>query len=267
MRASLPIALLLATLAGCSAGVPDAPSATLRAYARALEDKRVEDAYALLSDEAKRGIPLDSFRRMVLENPADVLEVAAALARPSGKPVIRSTVTLPGGEELVLVLEGNTWRVDAAAIDLYSQRTPRQALVGFLRAIERKRYDVVLRFVPDQEREGLPIAPLQPKSEGPAGPPTPGSGPPTDPATPAPTPSPDSAPGGLDTEGALTAERLKEEFEGPQKDEALRVLEAIRAALPSATIEETGDEAAMSYGSGGTVSFIRERGVWKIRDF
>lgn len=263
MRASLPIALLVATVAGCSAGVPDAPSATLRAYARALEDKRVEDAYALLSDEAKRSVPLDSFRRMVLENPADVLEVAAALARPSGKPVIRSTVTLPGGEELVLVLEGDTWRVDAAAIDLYSQRTPRQALVGFLRAIERKRYDVVLRFVPDQEREGLPIAPLQPKVKGSA---DPAASAPADPGT-APSASPDAPPASTDTEGALTAERLKEEFEGPQKDEALRVLEAIRAALPSATIEETGDEAAMSYGSGGTVSFIRERGVWKIRDF
>jgi hypothetical protein len=192
-----------------------------------------------------------------------VLEVAAALARPSGKPVIRSTVTLPGGEELVLVLEGDTWRVDAAAIDLYSQRTPRQALVGFLRAIERKRYDVVLRFVPDQEREGLPIAPLQPKAKGSA---DPAASAPTDPGT-TPSASPDAPPASTDTEGALTAERLKEEFEGPQKDEALRVLEAIRAALPSATIEETGDEAAMSYGSGGTVSFIRERGVWKIRDF
>jgi hypothetical protein len=260
MRVSLPIALLLATLTGCSAGVPDAPSATLRAYARALEDKRVDDAYALLSDEAKRSIPLDSFRRMVLENPADVLEVAAALARPSGKPVIRSTVTLPGGEELVLVLEGDSWRVDAAAIDLYGQRTPRQALVGFLRAIERKRYDVVLRFVPDQEKAGVPVAALQPQSSG---------SPEAEPGAPPSAAGPAAGAAGAtaNDEGALTAERLKEEFEGPQRDEALRVLEAIRAALPSATIEETGDEAAMSYGSGATVSFIRERGVWKIRDF
>jgi hypothetical protein len=201
---------------------------------------------------------------MVLENPADVLEVASALARPSGKPVIRSTVTLPGGEELVLVLEGDTWRVDAAAIDLYSQRTPRQALVGFLRAVERKRYDVVLRFVPDQEKQGLPIAPLQPRAPSA----TPSTAPSATPST-IPTDPPATlgvVPGSAE-EGALTAERLKEEFEGPQKDEALRVLEAIRAALPSATIEETGDEAAMSYGSGGTVSFVRERGLWKIRDF
>ena len=46
-----------------------------------------------------------------------------------------------------------------------------------------------------------------------------------------------------------------------------RIVQAIKAALPSATIEETGDSASMAYGSGGTVSFVREHGVWKIRDF
>ncbi len=41
----------------------------------------------------------------------------------------------------------------------------------------------------------------------------------------------------------------------------------MKAALPTATIEETGDSAAMSYGAGGTVAFVREHGVWKIKDF
>ena len=235
--------LLASVLSACGGSSLEAPSDTLRAYAAALEQKRVEDAYALLSDEAKRTISLESFRRMVLENPTEVMEVANALARPSGKPEVRSIVMLPNGDELVLVLEGSEWRVDAAAVDLYSQATPRQALVGFLRAVERRRYDVLLRYVPDREKEGVPSVIVKPTEPG---------------QTLAP---PDS------TEGTLTTERLKEEFEGPQKDEALRQIEAIRTALPNATIEETGDEAAMSYGSGGTVSFIRERGLWKIREF
>lgn len=239
----------LSLLAACGGSSLDAPSDTLRAYAAALEDKRVEDAYDLLSDEAKRTVSLESFRRMVLENPTEVMEVASALARPSGKPEVRSVVELPNGDELVLVLEGSSWRVDAAAVDLYSQATPRQALVGFLRAVERRRYDVVLRYVPDREKEGVPSVVVTPPEPG---------APLSSPASPA---SPES------TEGTLTVERLKAEFEGEQKDEALRQLEAIRAALPNATIEETGDEAAMSYGSGGTVSFIRERGLWKIREF
>ncbi len=240
---------------GCSGTFGQGPSDTLRSYARALEEQRVEDAYRMLSDEAKRSISLEAFRRMVLENPQDVMEVARALARPASDPVVKATVTLPNGEELALVYEDGRWRIDAAAVDLYGQGTPRQALTGFLRAFERKRYDVVLRFVPDAEREGVapsskPAAPAKPASTagGPAAPP---------PATSL-----------ADVDGGeLTPEKLRAAWEGPQKEEMLRITQALRAALASATIEETGDVATMSYGSGGTVSLIRERGAWKIREF
>ncbi len=226
----LPLILTLGA-AGCAS--TSGPSDTLRAYASALEDKRVDDAYRMLSDEAKRAISLEAFRRMVLENPDDVLEVARALARPAAPPVVTATVTMPNGDELALVLEDGKWRVDAAAVDLYGQSTPRQALAGFLRAHERRRYDVLLRYIPDADREGATAGPLGAATEG----------------------------------GAITAEQLKAAWEGAQKEETDRVLQALRAALPTATIEENGDTASMSYGSGGTVSFLRERGLWKIRDF
>jgi hypothetical protein len=229
---SLLLVLLLGAASSACAGT-GGPSDTLRAYASALQDKRVEDAYKMLSDEAKRSISLEAFRRMVLENPDDVLEVARALARPSAPPVVTATVTMPNGDELALVLEDGKWRVDAAAVDLYGQSTPRQALAGFLRAHERRRYDVLVRYIPDADREGGGAGPLG------------------------------AAAGG----GEITAEQLRAAWEGAQKEETERVLQALRAALPTATIEENGDSASMSYGSGGTVSFLRERGLWKIRDF
>lgn len=37
--------------------------------------------------------------------------------------------------------------------DTYDQSTPKRALASFLRAVERERYDIVLRFVPDAYRE------------------------------------------------------------------------------------------------------------------
>ena len=228
----------------------------MRAYARALEEKRVDDAYRLLSDEARRAVPLEAFRRMVLENPEDVMEVARALARPAADPTVHATVTMPSGQELNLVFQDGRWRVDAAAIDLYGQQSPRQALVGFLRAFERKRYDVVLRYVPDAEREA--IAPAEPAAPKPAALEAKGDAKAADGAAP---------PSALPSGGELTAEKLRDAWEGPQKDEMLRIAQALRAALPTATIEETGDVASMSYGSGATVSFVRERGAWKIRDF
>jgi len=73
--------------------------------------------------------------------------------------------------------------------------------------------------------------------------------------------------GGPSDEDRLTAEKIRAAWEGPQKEQINRIVQAIKTALPTAQIEETGDSAAMSYGAGGTVAFVREHGVWKIRDF
>lgn len=237
-------------VAGCPSSLAQqGPSDTLRAYAAALEQGRVDDAYHYLSDDAKRSLSLDAFRRAVKENPQDIAEIAHALARPASDPVISATATLPSGEELVLFFEGGRWRIDASAVDLYGQTTPRQAIVGFLRAFERKRYDVILRYVPDGEREGLASVGEEPlKGPADAG---------------APVGASPAAPPG---DGQLTAEKLRSAWEGPYKDQINRIVQAIKTALPNAQIEETGDSAAMSYGAGGTVAFLREHGAWKIRD-
>lgn len=254
---------LLLPACGSSSYVQQGPSDALRAYAQALQEGRIEAAYRLLSDEAKRSMSLEAFRRAVKENPEDVLEIARAIARPASDPVVTATVTMPNGEELLLVYEGGRWRLDAAAVDLYGQATPRQALVGFLRAFERKRYDVILRYVPDAEKEGL--------GETAAGDPADTAGPtdapgvgPGAPRASAQTERPAAkAPGAMQ----LTPEKLKAAWEGPQKEQISRIVQAIKAALPTATIEEAGDSAAMAYGAGGTVAFVREHGVWRIKDF
>ncbi|WP_437580267.1 hypothetical protein [Sorangium sp. So ce887] len=277
-------ALLLFTLALPACGssyAQQGPSDTLRAYAQALQEGRVDAAYRLLSDEAKRSMSLEAFRRAVRDNPDDALEIARAIARPAADPVVTATVTMPNGEELLLVFEGGRWRLDAAAVDLYGQATPRQALVGFLRAFERRRYDIIMRYVPDAEKEGL----VEPaggapgeagdlgeagalRGEGTAQPAAPGGAAGSAGADAAQKPGgrPGTVRGAVGA-AQLTPEKLKAAWEGPQKEQINRVVQAIKAALPSATIEETGDSASMAYGAGGTVAFTREHGVWKIKDF
>ena len=221
-RASLLAAfLLMGALNGCSASTQPArgPSETLRAYAEALEQERIDDAYGMLSDEAKRELSLDAFRRMVRENPAEVREIAKALSRPGGDPVVSATITTPAGDTLLLVYESGRWKVDASAIELYSQATPRQAVTSFTRAYERGRYDVLMRFVPDTKKPGL------------------------------------------------DAKKLKEAWDGSQKQEMQRLIPAVKSALPTATFEEVGDRATMPFGAVGTVQLVREHGVWKIEDF
>jgi hypothetical protein len=162
-RLVLACSLLVAACGGAKA---EDPQSVLRAYARALDDGRADDAYRMLSEEARRGVSLEAFRRMVKENPDEVREIAKALNRPTAAPVVTATVTSPSGQELQLVLENGKWKVEATAIDLYAQDTPRHAIQGFVRALERKRYDVILRYVPDSHKEGLDPATLKGAWEG-----------------------------------------------------------------------------------------------------
>jgi len=134
---------------------------------------------------------------------------------------VTARVVAPDGQELDLVLENGAWKVDSTAIDLYAQDTPRHAVQGFVRALERKRYDVILRYVPDAHKEGL--------------------------------------------DGA----KLKDAWEGHDKDEMEQVLASLKQALAGgsgARIEETGDHATLPYGA-GTMQLLREHGLWKIEDF
>ena len=209
-------------VAGCgpSARYPggDNPQSVLRAYALALEEGRADDAYRLLSDEARRGISVDAFRRMVKDDPEGVREIGHALERPAAPAAVTATVTSPGGQELHLVLEDGAWRIDASTIDLYAQDTPRHAILGFVRAIEHKRYDIVMRYVPDAHKEGL------------------------DPV------------------------KLRAAWEGQDKDEIGQVVAALKQALTTATIEQTGERATMPYGA-GAIQLVREHGLWKIENF
>jgi hypothetical protein len=156
---------LIAT--ACVAGSQGAsPKGTVTAYAVALRDGRTADAYALLSNEAKKSIPFQAFKTMVEENPEEVKQLSQALTRPSGTARVTATVTAPHGETLLLVYENGAWKIDASAIDLYNQDTPQAALLAFVRAYENKRYDVLMRFVPDAKRPVLEPNVLKKAFEG-----------------------------------------------------------------------------------------------------
>jgi hypothetical protein len=103
-------------------------------------------------------------------------------------------------------------------------QTPKQALASFVRAYEDRRYDLILRFTPNEALAG---------------------------------------------EDALDERKLRQAWEGPQREEIEHTMTLLRAALASgAPIELVGEEqAAMAYGHGRTVSLMLEDGVWKIRDF
>jgi hypothetical protein len=153
---------------GCAAGAHSggSPNDVLRSYAQALKEHRLADAYALLSREAQARVSLPVFTQMAQENPKEIEEISADLLRPTEPAKVTATLTTPDGDALLLVYEGDRWKVDASALDLYRQDSPLATLGSFLRAFDHKRYDVLLRFVPEAQAEGLSPEALQAAWEG-----------------------------------------------------------------------------------------------------
>ena len=161
----LPIIL---GLAGCGAAAGSDPDRVLRDYSLAVEAGRTKEAYALLSTDSQKSISFEQFQRILKENPEEARELAQSLRRPQvGPPRVTATVTGPDGESsILLIYEQGEWRVDASAVDLYSQRTPEAAVRAFLRAYENRRFDVLLKFVPEDQLEDLTAAELKKTWEG-----------------------------------------------------------------------------------------------------
>jgi hypothetical protein len=214
------VGALPAAFIGCAAGgASQGPREALREYALALHERRLADAYALLSRDARARVSFADFSRMVTENGREIEDISASLLGPAEAPKVTATLTSPDGETLLLVYEGDGWRVDGSAFDLYGQGTPRAALESFVRAFDNKRYDVLLRFVPEAKRQGL------------------------------------------------TAEQLKQAWEGDQRPQVERLTQALKASLPNLHIEVLGTRATVAYGPGGNVELIQEQGTWRIEDF
>ncbi|MBO6939692.1 MAG: hypothetical protein JJ863_32275 [Deltaproteobacteria bacterium] len=165
-RLCLPAAILaLVALAGCPARSAR-PASVVEAFGDALDDARYEDAYALLSAQYRRRVPFSEFRESLARNPSEVRELVGLLRHVDEADEVEAAVPLPDGDELTLVLVDGKWRIRGNVVDFYDQSSPRAALRSFVRAMERRRYDVVMRFVPEADREGMSPEQMQQAWEG-----------------------------------------------------------------------------------------------------
>ncbi|MBI5513020.1 MAG: hypothetical protein HY909_04585 [Deltaproteobacteria bacterium] len=225
------IVLLVVVLGGCATAQPSPPD-VVAGYASALREGRLIDAWRTLSAEAREALPYEDFARTVREHPEEARDAVEALSRVDPRGEVTATLDLDSGETLTLTLEGGQWRLDPSALEFYGQGTPRQALRSFVRALERQRWDVLLRLAPRSVAEALASPP-----EGATGP----------------VPS--------------AAERLREAWSGREADAVqhtlTRLLEALNNRRP---IEVVGDRATMVYGPGGQAQalLVREDGRWKV---
>lgn len=165
--AVLFVAVPLAAAGACGgASAGGTPEGTVAAYAEALRSGRYEDAYGMMSQAYRRRVPLAEFRQKLTTDAAEASEAAEALARTAGPPEVTAAVPYGDGEEVELVHEDGSWRIAGNIADFYDQSAPRAALRSFVRAMERRRYDVVMRFVPEADREGMTVERMREAWEG-----------------------------------------------------------------------------------------------------
>lgn len=154
--------LLVALAAVGCAGTKPAPATPELAvidFARALNQGRFDEAYARMSEEYRQRVPFEQFKRQLTENPEETAALSHALSHVQGGTEVEATIRYDDDNELILRREGQgeevSWFLSSPLVDFYDQSTPRAALRAFVRALERKRYDVIMRLIPNADKEGI----------------------------------------------------------------------------------------------------------------
>jgi hypothetical protein len=151
--------------AGCARHAAG-PADTLAAFGAAVERKDYAAAYELTSKDFRARVPLAAFRAGLEDGGAEAQGLGRQLRAEAARRPLRVQLELEPGLPVTAVEEGGRWRVDDAPYEPWSQRTPRAALRSFVRALEQRRYDVVLRLCPTRRRAGLTVDSLRSYWEG-----------------------------------------------------------------------------------------------------
>lgn len=159
---------LLSVLLAGACGAPSAarPISAIDAYVTALQNGDYGRAYDLMSEKYRKDHSRDDFIKMMKESPSDVRETASRLHTGKRDVSVKALYVYDElRDEIHLTQEGGTWRIDDDPLAFYPQDSPREALRSFVRAVELKRYDVVLRFVPNEWRKDMTAQRLQSQFE------------------------------------------------------------------------------------------------------
>ena len=216
MRA-LAISLVLLAGGGAACTRSTGPAQTLDRYGRALKNHDYSAAYDLMSASFRGKVSREDYTRMMRDNPREVDETAERLRGKHGNLEVSAEFEYGLGDQMRLVQEDGSWKVASNPLSFYDQSTPKAALRSFIRAFRLERWDIMLRFVPNQYREKMDVA------------------------------------------------KMKAQFTGASKDKMETLMNTLEANVDEPIIER-GNDARMSYGDRYEVKFVKEDGVWKLKD-
>ena len=152
---------------GCATSSASQPLSAVDAYAGALRAGDFNRAYDLMSARYRREHSREDFIRMMKDSPQEVRHTSARLTSSNRRVEVAARFVYDDlRDELPLVLESGGWRIASDPLEFYPQDTPSHALRSFVRAVELRRYDVVLRFVPNRWRQEMNEGKIREQFEG-----------------------------------------------------------------------------------------------------
>lgn len=150
---------------GSSAGKP---LSAVDGYVTALRANDFSRAYDFMSERYRRDHSRAEFVKRMQESPREVKETVSRLSSSNRRVELSAKFLYDDlRDELPLLVEDGQWRLASDPLDFYPQDTPGHALRSFVRAVELKRWEVVLRFVPEKWRKDMTMDKVRDQFEGP----------------------------------------------------------------------------------------------------
>lgn len=147
-RTKTCLALLL--LWGCARPAARDPLGVARRYLDLAAEGQLDAAYAMLSDDYKRRCDRPCFVKLLSSQRPELLQARAQVRAKEARAELRAELALSDGTFLKLAQPagGGPYAFADNPLDFYPQDTPERTLRSFMRAVESRRYEPLLRFVP-----------------------------------------------------------------------------------------------------------------------
>lgn len=153
------LAVVLVACACSGTRGPSSPAAEgVRAYVRALRDNDPQDAYALLSSDARKKISYDEFALAWKHGEKERAWQAKVLEESlKGNPDVgeRALISFSDGKLVQLEREGKTWRLESELVSRSRAKQPRDAIRLFADAITARDLTGALNVLTQRRRDGL----------------------------------------------------------------------------------------------------------------
>lgn len=142
------------------------PADILLLYANYLENNEYEKAYQLMGKSYRDNVPFSDFKIYWEKNNKEKDSFVKLLKYPPIEIEQQALLKYGAGDEIKFIWENNRWLINTNISSFYDQSNPRVALRSFIRAVKNKRYDILLNFIPNTQKEGITSEILRNQWEG-----------------------------------------------------------------------------------------------------